>query len=96
MNMLWNSPAALAVTAAVICLLALPLMRLGLLTGATSTATCQGFAIPLFIVGMMERPYDTPDFGSPRGFIKVFIAGLMLSLGFRFALRAFALYGTKR
>jgi hypothetical protein len=96
MNMIWNSPTALAITAVVVCLLALPLVRLGLLSGATGTATCLGYAIPLFIVGMLEKPYDTPDFGTPRGFIQVFIAGIMLSFGFRFALRAFALYGTKR
>jgi hypothetical protein len=96
MNMLWNSPAALAAMTLALCLLAVPCICTGISFGATGTAVCIACALPLFIAGMLDKPYEVPDFGTARSFIPVFVGGVMLSAGFRFALRAFALYSAKR
>ena len=55
MNMIWNSPVVLAAIAVVFSALALLLIRVGLSAGATGTALCLGFAIPLIIFGMLEK-----------------------------------------
>lgn len=96
MNMLWNSPVALAIATAVACLVAVLLFRAGLIYGTTGTGVCIGSGISLIIFGMLENLYDIPDFGTNSGFIRALLGGLLLSVGFRFALRAFALYGIKR
>jgi hypothetical protein len=96
MSVIWNSPVVLAAIAAICCVLALPLIRVGLFSGATSTALCLGFAIPLFLTGMLEKPHEVPDFGTNRGLFLALVVGIMLSTGFRFIVRAFMLFGTKR
>jgi|GEM_PF-3421764 len=95
MNMIWNSPVVLAAIAVVFSALALPLVRVGLSAGATGTALCLGFAIPLFIFGMLEKPNEVPNFGTNHGLLLALAAGVMLSAGFRFMVRAFTLFGRK-
>ena len=96
MNMIWNSHIGTAVAAAVFSLLAVLFYRSGLIYGATCTGVCVGSGISLFIFGMLEKPYDAPDFGTTGGFIRAFLGGLLLSIAFRLALRFFALYGARR
>jgi len=93
MRAIWNSPIALAVMTAIFYALATPLIRIGLLAGATGPALCVGYAVPLLLFGVLEKPGDVPDFGSGRGWLLAFAVGIFLSIGFRLSARAFALPG---
>ena len=91
MSMIWNSPVALAVMTAFFYALATPLIRTGLLAGATASALCVGYAIPLLLAGVFEKPGEVPEFGSGKGWVAAFVVGILLSVGFRLSARAFAL-----
>ena len=93
MNMVWNSPVALAVMTAVFYALGTPLMRMAGLAGATNASFCTGFAASLTAFVLFDKKFDPPDFNNGRGLGLAFVVGALFAVAFRFSTRAFALPG---
>jgi hypothetical protein len=76
---------------ALIYAVATPVMRTAGNAGATLTGFCLGYALPLFIAGVLYRPFDgMPSVGSGKSFLLALVAGALFTIGYLMSGRAFS------